>query len=78
MNSTEEVATLFLDGLDDSIRNLVARHREAHRRTPYLELVQLSQAEGVAARARSPCAAKPPAQGPSRVIPLHYIPSSSE
>lgn len=49
----EERCTMFVDGLDPSIRALVARHREENRRISYLELVHYSQAEGDTYRARN-------------------------
>lgn len=58
--------TLLIDGLDAEIWTLAYRHRDSHQRTTYLELVDLSQAEGDASRASFPFAAKPTAQGPLR------------
>ncbi|CAN8073121.1 unnamed protein product, partial [Agarophyton chilense] len=47
-----ERCTMFVNGLDPSIRALVARHREEKRKLTYLELVQYAQAEGDTLRAR--------------------------
>jgi len=56
--SSDEIMTLFVDGLDPAIKALVARFRESHRRTTYLELVQYARAEGDALRARTTSALK--------------------
>ncbi|CAN8062282.1 unnamed protein product [Agarophyton chilense] len=52
VHSTEDKITLYIDGLDPSIKSLVARYREKHGRVSFLELVQFAKAEGDAARAR--------------------------
>ncbi|CAN8063108.1 unnamed protein product [Agarophyton chilense] len=52
VHSTEDKITLLTDGLDPTIKSLVAGFREKHEGTPFLELDQFGQAEGEADRAR--------------------------
>ncbi|CAN8070507.1 unnamed protein product [Agarophyton chilense] len=52
VHSTEDKTTLYIDGLDQSIKSLVARYRGKHGRVSFLELVQFAKAEGDAVRAR--------------------------
>lgn len=59
VHSSEERMTMFVDGLLPSIRSLVARHRESHRRSSYIELVHFARAEGDAHRARVSTGRKP-------------------
>lgn len=53
VHSMDDKMTLYVDGLDKTIKSLVARHRERHPRIRFLELIQFAQAEGDAVRARS-------------------------
>ena len=53
VHSVDELATMFVDGLDSTTKTVVARYRESHRRVSFLELVEYAQAEGDAVRARS-------------------------
>lgn len=77
VHSTEDTATLVIYVLDATIGTLVARHRESHIRTKYLELVQLYQDEVYASRAKIPHSEIFPNQLPSRVVPVHLIKSFS-
>lgn len=52
VHSPEEVITMYTDGLDITVRTIVQRYRENHRRATYLELVQHAKYEGEAVRAR--------------------------
>ena len=54
VHSREDRISYFVDGLLPAIKDLVARHREAHARCSYLELVSYAKAEGEAYRSRFP------------------------
>lgn len=66
VHNSKDLATIFVDGLDPSIKTLVVRHREAHRKTNYLELLQFARYEGDAFRARQVSARKPPLLVPQK------------
>lgn len=51
VHSSEEKTTMFVDGLDESIKTLVAHYREQEKRSTYLEVVQFEREEGEAVRA---------------------------
>ena len=76
MHDTDEQMTIFIDGLDPSIRTLVARHREQRPRheLSYQELAQFARDGGDAYRARTEAqttrtARVPRANGISRTQP---------
>lgn len=52
VHSSEEKTTMYVDGLKESIKSLVARYRETERRATYLEVIQFACAEGDALRGR--------------------------
>ena len=52
VHTSEEKATIFVDGLDPVIKTIVEYRREETRRMSYLELVQYARAEGDSNRAR--------------------------
>ena len=52
VHTSEEKATMFVDGLDPVIKTLVEQRREETRRMSYLELVQYARAEGDSNRTR--------------------------
>lgn len=76
--STEDVPTLLIDGIDESIRFLVARLQGAHLHTKLLELVQFPQAEGDADRSRSTNARRFTNHSPYKVVPVNHVQSPSE
>lgn len=45
MHSPEDVVTVYTDGLGPTVRTIVQRYRESHRRAIYLELVQNAKSE---------------------------------
>lgn len=73
----DEVLKLFIGGLEPTIRKLVARHRESHSRSTYLEIVRYARGDGDPVRAHSHTA-NPTAHNPSWIILFNLIRSSSD
>ena len=87
VHSREDRIAYFIDGLLPSIKDLVARHREAKPRTNYLEVVTYAKAEGEAYRSRFPARTRVAAAdrdrqdrtrkaGPSKRIPAMLVEST--
>ena len=51
--SLDDKATVFVNGLDESIKPIIEEYRNDHENVSYLKLVQKAQVEGKTARARS-------------------------
>lgn len=72
----EEVRMLLIDGLEPTLRTIVAHERESHHRCTYLDIVQYARAEGEAVRACSHPAKM--SANTSRVVPVDMIQSPSD